>query len=553
MQYPTHEESQLGKVIRHRRKSLNMTLQTLAANTSADAGNLSRIERGELGITETLLRKIAEALNCTPAYLYTQSERLNNQSYQAQETRQYYATNVQSSAKVGNSKKNRFSTQDNARDFVHWFRSATPYIHAFGGRTFVIAFGGEVIDEKQFAALSHDLNLLASLEVRLVLVHGARPQIERRLKRAKVEAKLVNGLRVTSDDAMEAVKEANGAIRVEIEAQLSMGLVNSPMAGSDIRVASGNFVTAKPLGVRDGIDLQHTGEVRKIDAASIQKRLDGGELVLLSPLGYSPTGEAFNLSLEDAAVSAAIALDADKLIFMMDSAGVFNLRGELLREMTAGKAKNLLRSVQNNESPINVSEDVNYYLPAAVKACEHGVARVHLISRHIDGAIIQELFTHDGIGTMVTELPLETMRLAHIDDVGAILQLIEPLENEGVLVRRGRERIEMEIDNFYVMEHDNRIIGCAALYPFDEEKMVEFACLAIDPQYRGGGRGDKLFNFCQSVAKELSFRQLFCLTTHTEHWFLERGFLECPIAQLPQQKQQFYNFQRKSKVFMKTL
>jgi len=520
----------LGQSIRKRRKLLNVTLQELASQVGADSGNLSRIERGAQGVSETLLRKICAALDCSPAYLYALTES---------------ATSSANSPPAFNVQK--------PQEFVSWFRSVAPYIHAFGGRTFVIAFGGEVVNEKQFIALSHDLNLLASLEVRLVLVHGARPQIEERLRRAKLETKMANGLRVTDDEAMEAVKEANGVIRVEIEAQLSMGLINSPMAGSDIRVASGNFVTAKPLGVRNGVDLQHTGEVRKVDAIGIQKRLDDGELVLLSPLGYSPTGEAFNLSLEDVAVSTAIALDADKLIFMMDSEGVHNLRGELLREMTAKKAKNLLLHVAHNDDAINTSEDIVYYLPAAIRACEQGVARTHLISRHIDGAIIQELFTHKGIGTMVTELGLETMRQANIDDVGAILQLIEPLEAEGVLVKRGRERIEMEINYFQVMEHDNRVIGCAALYPFNDEKMAEFACLAIDPQYRGGGRGDKLFQFCEERARELGFNTLFCLTTHTEHWFLERGFTQQSVEKLPAEKQKFYNFQRKSKVFIKPL
>lgn len=535
-------QTSLGSAIRNQRKLLHITLQTLAASIDADAGNLSRIERGELGVSENMLRKIAHALNCTPAYLYAQSE----PAYpMVQEKFQPYLSGTQSSLQTTNTPP--------AKDFVQWFRSVAPFIHAFGGCTFVIAFGGEVVNEKQFVALSHDLNLLASLEVRLVLVHGSRPQIEHRLKRAKLETKIVNGLRVTDDDAMEAVKEANGAIRVEIEALLSMGLVNSPMAGSDIRVASGNFVTAKPLGVRDGVDLQHTGEVRRVDAIGIQKRLDDGELVMLSPLGYSPTGEAFNLSLEDVAVSAAVALDADKLIFLMDSEGVHNLRGELLREMTAEKAKNLLRNVSLNEQVIHVSEDINYYLPAAIRACEHGVARTHLISRHIDGAIIQELFTLNGIGTMVTELSLESMRQADIDDVGGILKLIEPLEAEGILVRRGRERLEMEIDYFQVMEHDGRIIGCAALYPFKAEKMAEFACLAIDNAYRGGGRGDKLFHHCENHAKEQGFKSLFCLTTRTEHWFLERGFIEQNVDKLPAEKQKLYNYQRKSKVFIKTL
>lgn len=522
----------LGQLIRSKRNAQKMTLHQLANKIDADAGNLSRIERGELGVSETLLRKIAAAFGTSPASLYAECDAITlPQSSQEQHD----------------------PNQTNAKDFVHWFRSATPYIHAFGGRTFVIAFGGEVVSDQQFIALSHDLNLLASLEVRLVLVHGVRPQVEKRLKRDNITPVFHQGLRVTDDEAMEAVKEANGTVRVEIEALLSMGIANSPMAGADIRVASGNFVTAKPLGVRDGVDLQHTGEVRKVDAAGIQKRLGDNELVLLSPLGYSPTGEAFNLSLEDVAVSAAIALDADKLIFLMDSAGVYNLRGELLREMTADKAKNLLRNVSETELAINISEDVTYYLPAAIKACEHGVARTHLISRHIDGAIIQELFTLDGIGTMVTELSLESMRQANIDDVGGILKLIEPLEQEGILVRRERERLEMEINHFYVMEHDNRIIGCAALYPFTAEKTAEFACLAIDPAYRGSGRGDKLFYYCVNIAKAQGLKSVFCLTTRTEHWFLERGFLQESIEKLPAEKQKLYNFQRKSKVFSKTL
>lgn len=528
-----------GSKIRALRQSRKMTLQQLATLIQADAGNLSRIERGELGITEAMLRKIALALHTSPAQLLSEDTPISQQN---------------SRLSTDPTKPLRSSpNQQTSQDFVHWFRSAAPYIHAFGGSTFVIAFGGEVVSEQQFIALSHDLNLLASLEVRLVLVHGARPQIEQRLKRDKLTPAFHNGLRITDDDAMETVKEANGAVRVEIEALLSMGIANSPMAGADIRVASGNFVTAKPLGVIDGVDLQHTGEVRKVDAIGIQKRLEDSELVLLSPMGYSPTGETFNLSLEDVAVSAAIALDAEKLIFLMDSEGVHNLRGELLREMTAEKAKNLLKNIEESDEPIHFSEDVQYYLPAAVRACEHGVTRTHLISRKIDGAIIQELFTHNGIGTMITELPLETMRQANIDDVGGILKLIEPLESEGILVRRGREHIEMEVHHFYVMEHDNRTIGCAALYPFNHEKMAEFACLAIDPQYRGGGRGDKLFNYCQAQAKKLGFTQLFCLTTRTEHWFLERGFIQKSIEHLPTTKKEMYNVKRKSKVFIKPL
>ena len=545
----------LGSAIRNQRKSLHLTLQALAISIGADSGNLSRIERGEQGVTEVMLRKLCAALGCTPAFLYDQSE--PSQSLTVSEKNADYAVFNKSRSQTPSAQ-----SLNRPQEFVSWFRSVAPYIHAFGGKTFVIAFGGEVVDDGQFISLSHDLNLLTSLEVRIVLVHGARTQIESRLKRANLKTNLAGGLRVTDDQAMEVVKEANGSIRVEIESLLSMGLVNSPMAGSDIRVASGNFVTAKPIGVLEGVDLQHTGEVRKVDSTAIQKRLDDGEMVLLSPLGYSPTGEAFNLSLEDVAVSTAIALHADKLIFLMDSSGVHNARGELLREMTAQKAKNLLQHVKNNhsdngtakskEAP-NITEDEAYYLPAAIRACDHGVARTHLICRHTDGAILQELFTHDGIGTMVTEMPLESMRQADVDDVGALLQLIEPLEAEGILVRRGRERLEMEIEQFYVMEHDGRVIGCAALYPFAQEKTAEFACLAIHPAYRGGGRGDRLFLYCEAQAKELGFKTIFCLTTRTEHWFLERGFIEKTVMDLPAEKQKIYNLQRRSKVFVKKL
>ncbi len=520
----------LGNALRKRRKALGLTLQQLAAKTDADTGNLSRIERGEQGLSESMLFKLCAALDCSPAFLYAQSETATG-------------TSTQTGPRL-----NLLQPQE----FVRWFRSVAPYIHAFGGRTFVIAFGGEVVDDGQFSTLAHDLNLLASLEVRLVLVHGSRPQIETRLKRARIGSHYVGGLRVTDKSTMEAVKEANGAIRVEIESLLSMGLVNSPMAGSDIRVASGNFVTARPLGVRDGVDLQHTGEVRKIDAIGIQKRLDDGELVLLSPLGYSPTGESFNLTLEDVAVSTAIALDAEKLIFLMDSGGVHNVRGELLREMTVDKARNLLRHTQS-EDAVNITEDVRYYLPAAIKACEHGVARTHLICRHTDGAILQELFTHEGIGTMVTEISLETLRQAEIGDVGGLLQLIEPLEAEGILVKRGRERLEMEVGHFYVMEHDGIIIGCAALYPFTDVSQAELACMAVNPSFRGGGRGERLLHFCEEEARKRGILSLFVLTTRTAHWFVERGFVEADVTALPPAKQQLYNYQRRSKVFIKQL
>ena len=430
---------------------------------------------------------------------------------------------------------------------MKWFRSAAPYIHAFGGRTFVVAFGGEVVSEGEFYELAHDVNLLNALDVRVVLVHGARPQIEAELKERGATIQYVNGLRVTDDDALACVKEAAGSVRVEIEALLSMGLPSSPMAGADIRVASGNFVTAKPMGVHSGVDLQHTGAVRKVDAVAIQRRLDLNEIVLLSPIGYSPTGEVFNLTVEDVATHAAIALEAEKLIFMMDTPGVTDAKGRMLKELTAQEALKIVKSTR--ELPL----DVGFYLPCAVKACQNGVARAHLISRHVDGAILQELFTREGIGTMVSPEPVESLRQATIEDVGGVLSLIEPLETAGVLVRRSRELLEMEIERFYILEHDGIVIGCAALYPFAEEKAGELACLAVHADYRDAGRGATLLEFVEAAARKKKLKRLFVLTTQTAHWFVERGYAEADVAELPRKKQALYNYQRKSKVFIKRI
>jgi amino-acid N-acetyltransferase len=432
-------------------------------------------------------------------------------------------------------------------EFVAWFRSVAPYINAFRGRTFVVAFGGEVVADGKFVELTHDFNLLASLGVRLVLVHGARPQIEQHLSRNNIEDRYHQNLRLTDAETMQCVKEAVGRVRVEIEALLSLGLANSPMANADIRVAGGNFITAQPIGVIAGVDLLHTGSVRKVDVAAIRDRLEFNEVVLLSPLGYSPTGEVFNVTLEDVATQTAVALDADKLIFLMDTDGVTDKQGALISELTIAEANKVLSAKRK------LPDDVTLFLPCAVRACEAGVARTHLISRHTDGAILHELFSNDGIGSMVVESTLYTLHNATINDVGGILQLLQPLEAEGILVRRNRELLEREIGRFVVMKHDRRIIGCAALYPFPDEASAELAGLAVHPGYRNQGYGEALLEHITDVAKAQGLRKLFVLTTRTAHWFIERGFNEVDVGELPAQKKSLYNYQRRSKVFLKTL
>jgi len=432
-------------------------------------------------------------------------------------------------------------------DFVRWFRNSSPYINAFRGKVFVIAFGGEMLADEQFAPLVHDLALLNSLGVKLVLVHGTRPQIEACLKSRDAELVYVNGLRVTDATALHCVKEAAGSVRVDIEALLSMGLANSPMAGAQIRLVSGNFVTAQPLGVREGVDYCHTGEVRRIDRDAINRHLAQGDIVLLSPIGYSPTGEVFNLSAEDVATAAAVQLQADKLIQLVDGKGVTDNRNRLLQQLTLAEAEQLLQGKNK------LSTELQHALRSAIHACQHDVNRVHIINRHTDGALLLELFTRDGCGTLVSNDPYEDLRRASIDDIGGILELLKPLEDDDILVRRSRERLETEIEHFIVVERDGMIIGCAALYPFIDEQVGELACLAVHPDYRKQGRGDALLKYMEETCQQLGVKQLFVLTTRTAHWFRERGFKPGEINTLPIKRQALYNYQRQSKVFIKDI
>jgi len=423
--------------------------------------------------------------------------------------------------------------------FVSWFRSVAPYFHAFRGRTFVVAFGGEVLADGRFVELAHDLNLLHSAGIRLVLVHGSRPQIDARLARLGVEPRFASDLRITDAAALECVKEAVGSLRVEIEALLSLGLPNSPMANASIRLASGNYITAQPIGIVDGTDLHYTGQVRRIDAAAIAGALGQGNIVLLSNIGYSPTGEIFNLAMEDVALASAVALRADKLVFLSD-APVRDRDGEMLPELTARDAERLLARSKRA-------------LTAAARAVQEGVGRSHVVSRAEDGALLIELFTHEGSGTMITADKLERLRPATIEDVGGVLQLIEPLEAEGALVRRGRERLEQEIGQFYVIEHDQMILGCAALYPFPRTKSAELAALAVRPGYQRRGYGEKLLDALTAQARAMGLRKLYVLTTRTAQWFIERGFVADDPAKLPKEKRSLYNWQRRSRVLVKSL
>lgn len=430
-------------------------------------------------------------------------------------------------------------------DYVNWLRHATPYINAHRDCTFVVMLPGEGLEHANFGNIVHDLVLLHSLGVRLVLVHGSRPQIEARLQARGLQPRYHRGLRVTDAPTLDAVVDAVGGLRLMIEARLSMDIAASPMQGARLRVAGGNLVTARPIGVVEGVDYQHTGEVRRIDRQGIERLLDERRIVLLSSLGYSPTGEIFNLACEDVAMSAAIELQAEKLILFGAEQGILADDNSLIRE---------LRSQQAAPHVLRLGSDYQgELLDAAAQACRQGVRRSHIVSYAEDGALLNELFTRDGAGTLVTQEQLEQLREADINDVGGLLELIRPLEEKGILVRRSREVLEREIGQFTIVERDGLIVACAALYPVPDSDWGELACLAVHPEYRQGGRGDDVLARIEQRARAQGLKTLFVLTTRTAHWFQERGFTASSVERLPPARASLYNFQRQSKVFEKPL
>ena len=384
---------------------------------------------------------------------------------------------------------------ENSVQFVQWLRSVAPYIHAFRGKTFVVAFPGELVMAGALPVLAQDLSLLHALGIRVVIVHGSRPQVAEQLALRNVEGRFHNGIRITDTAALECSKEAAGELRLDIEAAFSQGLPNTPMAHAAIRIISGNFITAKPIGIVNGVDFQLTGMARKVAYDTIHTILQAGNLVLLSPLGFSPTGEAFNLTMEDVAVSAATALHADKLIFISEIPMMADQEGDDIRELSFSQAEQELKAGY-------LPADAAFYLEHAVKASRGGVNRIHIIPYKVDGSALLELFTHDGVGTMVSSENLESLREATIEDVGGIIKLIEPLEADGTLVKRGRGLLEREINYFSVIEHDGVIFGCAALYPFPFEKMAEMACLTVNPEVQSQGDGERILKHMEKRAAQ---------------------------------------------------
>ncbi len=429
---------------------------------------------------------------------------------------------------------------------VPWLRQVSPYFQNHRNKTFVVYFGGEAVAGPGFANLVRDLVLLAAVGIRLVIVFGARPQIEERLAAKGIAPRFVGRLRVSDDEIMGEISEVVGAMRLAIESAFSLGGRGGPITGAASKIAGGNFVLAMPAGIIDGVDLGFTGLVRSVDRGAIESHLNHGEIVLLAPLGYSPTGDLFNLKADDLAAAVAGQIESAKLVLIAGTNGITSPAGKLYRQLTVREAVDL------RETKSDLDEEYGL-LDTAVSACQLGVERVHIVSRFVDGAILRELFTRDGIGTLISSAPFDHLRQAVVEDVGGILELIQPLAARGVLVKRSREQLEAEIDHFVVMVRESTVVACGALYPYEGQPTGEVACIAVHPDYRGGQFGDVLLEELERRAQDMGISTLFVLTTQAVQWFSERGFDNGTMKSLPVEKRELYNYQRNSAVLVKLL
>ncbi len=430
-----------------------------------------------------------------------------------------------------------------ALDFpIHWLRQTSPYINTHRGKTFVVWFSDSLIEADNFTTLVHDLTLLSHLGIRLVLVHGMRVQIDAELSRRQIASQYGTDsyskrrMRITTTESLPAITAVIGDIRCQLESAFSTGLPNSPMSGAQISLMSGNLIVARPYGIRDGVDYQHTGELRKLRVQKIRTLLNAEMVVVLPPIGYSPTGEMFNLLSEDVAMQAAISLTADKLIFLHSDAGSI---GSNLHEISTSDEQGKNEEQQFADSISSVIERSTY-------ACKNGVNRCHIVDANNPDALLRELFTRDGSGLLINSGDYDNIRLADTNSVQGIMALIKPLMADGTLTHRTEQDLERQIDSFYITEREGSVICCASLQIANNA--AQLGCLAVHPDFRASGKASEMLDHLIKVARQKKCTQLFGLSTRTGDWFLEHGFKE-GSAELLHQLQRAENT-RGSKLFV---
>ncbi len=419
-------------------------------------------------------------------------------------------------------------------------RGILQYIPQFREKTFILAIDGAIVTDENFATLLLDVAVLRSLNIRVVLVHGASAQIKALAEEQKVQPSNLDGSGVTDASTLQLALTAANRLTHEILEGLS---------ANDLRAASTNVITAHPMGIIQGVDHLFTGKVERVDTELLTSLLSQGVVPVIPPLGFDGDGRTYRVNSDGVAVAVAEALKAIKLIFITAQDGIL-VQGRLIRQMPVADLESVLALQKADIAPEHVSKAIH-----AVAACKAGVPRVHIINGRVDEGLLAEVFSNEGIGTLIYGNDYQQIRRAMKKDIRAIQLLTKAAVEAEELVKRTRASIEKNLGDYFIFEIDKNPVACVALHVYPEQKKGELACLYVNPSYENQGIGRKLIQFVENKARETGLGELITLSTQAFTYFQSKGgFAEGTPDDLPPARREKYERSgRNSKVLVKKL
>jgi amino-acid N-acetyltransferase len=419
-------------------------------------------------------------------------------------------------------------------------RGILQYIPQFREKTFIIEVDGAIVTDENFGNILLDVAVLRSLNIRVVLVHGAAAQIKALGEERNTKPSNIDGTGVTDAETLKLALTAANRLTHEILEGL---------ATNDLRAACPNAIIAHPMGIIQGVDQQFTGKVERVDTELLQTLLNQGIIPVVPPLGFDGDGKTYRVNSDGVAVAVADALKATKLIFITPQDGLL-YNGQIIRQMLVAELTKLLQQNAGGFLPEVISKAQH-----AVTACTAGVQRVHIINGRVDEGLLAEVFSNEGIGTLIYANEYQQIRPAKKKDVRAIQQLTKKAVESDELVKRTRLVIEKNLTDYYLFEIDKNPVACVALHVYPEQSKGELACLYVNPSHENQGIGKKLIQFVENKAREINLSELITLSTQAFTYFQSKGgFTEGTPDDLPSARREKYDQSgRNSKVLLKKL
>lgn len=437
------------------------------------------------------------------------------------------------------------------KEQVELIRQVFEYVHRFKGKTFVIKIDCSIMDQPFFPLLVKDLVLLYRQGIRMVLVPGAKQRIDEILTRYHIRWETVDGIRISTPEAMPFIKMAAFDVSNRLMTQLS---------ANDVHAVIGNWVKARSLGVRKGVDYQSTGTVEKVEVEIVRKTLLEGLIPIFPNIGWNATGTPYNISSNELAGILSGTLAAEKLFFISDHRGVIGTKYRLPEAVAVseeGIVTHLSVSQADGLQELNADtrgDEMMELVSLACRACRDGVNRVHIVNGEIEGVVLKEIFSSRGCGTMIYSNQHENIRGMSVTDIPEVLRIMQPFVEKEILLARTEEELAERCQDYVVYEVDAIIHACGALHPSQEAAgKAEIAAIAVDETYAGLGIGKRILSYLVDWAERRRLQQLYVLTTQTADWFFQFGFTEGGVDDLPPERRRQYNRDRNSRVLLLNL